>query len=148
MWEALQALEATVLAQHLRGSTYTYPLVNALHIIGIALLFGGIAPLDLRLLGVWRSVPLAPLLRVCRQIAALGLVLAVSMGFLLFAARATEYAAKPAFLLKMALLALALANIALAERALARGGGLRLSAALSLALWLAVILAGRAIAYF
>jgi hypothetical protein len=148
VWEALQALEATVLAQHLRGSTYTYPLVNALHIIGIALLFGGIAPLDLRLLGAWRFVPPAPLLKVCRQVAAFGLVLAVSMGFLLFAVRATEYAAKPAFLLKMALLALALANIALAERALARGGGLRLSAALSLTLWLAVILAGRAIAYF
>ena len=50
----LVALEATALAGALRGSVWAYPLVNAAHILGVALLVRGILPLDLRLLGAWR----------------------------------------------------------------------------------------------
>ena len=147
MWEAV---EATALALHLRASLYTYPLVNAGHIIGIALLFGSIVPLDLRLLGFWQSVPVEVLLRVCRRMAACGFALAVSMGLLLFITRATEYAADPIFQAKQALIVLAAANAALAPRMFQpnKKGRMRVHAGLSLLLWLAVILAGRAIAYF
>ena len=55
-WAA--ALEATALATGLRNSVWSYPLVNAAHILGVALLVGSIVPLDLRLLGAWRSAPL------------------------------------------------------------------------------------------
>lgn len=61
-WAA--ALEATDLATTLRGSVWAYPLVNAAHILGVALLVGATVPLDLRLLGAWRSLPLGPLWRV------------------------------------------------------------------------------------
>lgn len=57
MLEAIAgALDRTALSQTLRASLWLYPLVNTGHVLGIALLFGGIAPLDLRLLGCWRSV--------------------------------------------------------------------------------------------
>lgn len=46
----LAALEATELARALRDSVWIYPLVNAGHILGVALLVGSIVPLDLRLL--------------------------------------------------------------------------------------------------
>ncbi|HKK30337.1 MAG TPA: hypothetical protein VKA18_08095 [Alphaproteobacteria bacterium] len=147
MWEAL---EATALAQHLRASTYSYPLVNALHIVGLALLLGGITPVDLRLLGLWRGIPLEPLIRTARRTAAFGLVLALAMGLLLFSVRASEYAMHPAFQIKLVLILAALANAAFGEHAHRRheAGRLRVHAGLSLGLWLAVILAGRAIAYF
>jgi hypothetical protein len=148
----LAELEATALAQHLRASVWTYPLVNAAHIAGLALLFGGIVPVDLRLLGVWRSVPLEALLRTARVVSFFGLILAVAMGILLFAVSATEFAGKLAFQIKLVLIVLALLNAGFAGRAL-RGeprkkGRLRLHAGLSIGLWLSVILAGRAIAYF
>jgi len=146
VWEAL---EATALPQDLRASVYAYPLVNAGHIVGIALLFGAIVPADLRLLGLWRRQNPAALLAICRPVAAFGLVLAVSAGSLLFMVRASEYAANPAFLWKVALVAAAIVNAGLAERALRRGAATAstLHAAASLLLWLAALVAGRLVAY-
>lgn len=63
---ALTALEASALAEGLRASQYAYPLVNAAHILALAALFGSILALDLRLLGLFQAVPVAPLARCCR----------------------------------------------------------------------------------
>ena len=146
MWEVL---EATALAQYLRGSVYAYPLVNAAHIVGIALLFGAIVPVDLRLLGFWRRRDASALLAICRPVAAFGLALALSAGALLFLVRAGEYVAKPIFLAKLGLVAAGIVNAGLAERALWRGSrtASALHAAASLLLWLAAIVAGRMVAY-
>ncbi len=159
MLEAIAgALEATALSQTLRSSIWLYPLVNTGHVIGIALLFGGIAPLDLRLIGCWRSVPIAPLARVLVPMAIAGLVLAVVTGSLLFAARPLDYVKEPLFGIKMALLVAAVLN-ALFLRRSSRWGWMqvtggdsvrpawKLTAALSLVLWLGVITAGRLIGY-
>ena len=84
----------------------------------------------------------------------IGFALAVPMGLLLFTTEATAYVGNPAFLAKMALLALALANIAWFHARLTRArdgqgtaGVLRASALLSLGLWVGVLVAGRIIAY-
>lgn len=45
------ALEASTWATALSGSLWVYPLINAGHLLGIALLVGAIVPMDLRLLG-------------------------------------------------------------------------------------------------
>ncbi len=148
--EILAALEGSALAGTLRGSTWLYPLVNAAHILGIALLFGAIVPLDLRLMGVWRGIPLDTLSRVLTSVAATGLALAMSAGVLLFVARATEYAASPFFRAKMILLFLGLANVAgyhLWGRHRPQRAG-HLFGAASLALWIAVIILGRLVGYF
>ena len=61
MRDALVWLEQSALGELMRTSSlWTYPIVNLLHIFGIAALFGAATIIDLRLLGVWRSVPLAP----------------------------------------------------------------------------------------
>ncbi|MBE0531141.1 MAG: hypothetical protein IH626_09950 [Rhodospirillales bacterium] len=155
--ELLAGIEGSVLATALRGSTWVYPLVNAGHIIGIALLFGAIVPVDLRLIGVWREVPLALFLRVLVPVAAAGLAVAAVFGLLLFAANAKDYVASGFFLAKMAMLALGIAN-ALTFHALRRRhvpddpgrdfSWQRLIGATSLAVWLAVIVLGRLIGYF
>jgi hypothetical protein len=144
------ALEATQIASHLRVSRWTYPLVNAGHVLGIALLIGAVAPLDLRLIGLWRHIPLASVAAVVRPVAATGLVLALATGALLFATGATEYAAMQLFWFKLALVAAALVNVAFHG-----GPGIltapplqqRLAGAASLGLWIGVLLCGRMLGY-
>ena len=108
-WAA--ALEATEFAAALRNSVWSYPLVNAAHILGVALLVGSIVPLDLRLLGAWRSVPLAPLWQILTRTAGVGLCLAIIFGTLLFITRATEYVASNLFIAKMLVVATGTANV-------------------------------------
>jgi hypothetical protein len=158
-WPA--AMEATELAAALRDSVWSYPLVNAAHILGVALLVGSIVPLDLRLLGAWRSLPLAPLWGVLTRTAGAGLVLAMIFGTLLFITRATEYTASNLFISKMVVVALGTVN-ALVLRMLVPAhvseiitstdgkppACLRLAAGISLATWLTALTLGRLVGYF
>ncbi len=158
--EWLAGLEATALAAALRDSVWVYPLVNAGHILGVALLVGSIIPLDLRLLGAWRSVPLAPLWQVLTRTAASGLALAVVFGSLLFITRATEYAASGFFIAKMVVVGAASANALVLRRVVpgeissigpATGKPSRrlwLAGGVSLAGWLIALTLGRLIGYF
>ena len=159
--EALSALEGSTLAVGLRGSTWLYPLVNAGHIIGIALLFGAIAPLDLKLMGAWRGIPIAALSRVLIPMAVTGLGLAALCGALLFITKASEYVASGFFQAKMLVLAIGVANALtfhFLRRPRARRGSdpeplpsvalQRLHGATSLTIWLSVIVLGRLIGYF
>lgn len=142
MNEIAAALEATALAQHLKAARWTYPLVNAGHIFGLALLIGSIVPMDLRLI---RGDASAEWLK---WFAAAGVALAVTFGLLLFITQATDYINNPWFLAKMVLLVLALANIVLHPHlAELSDGRKRVVGLLSLALWPAVLLSGRMIAY-
>lgn len=143
-------------AHWLRASWVAYLLVNAAHIIGIALLVGPILILDLRLMGAWRHLPLGILAPLLSRVAAFGLGLAVLAGAWLFTVRPAEYLANPAFGWKLALIAAALANIAVQHanpayrRALAAGiapASVKLSAAASALIWLGVIIAGRWIGF-
>jgi hypothetical protein len=147
----VEALEGTGLSQALRESLWLYPMVNTGHVLGIALLFGAIVPLDLRLLGLWRGVPVDHLARPLVSVASTGLVLAVGTGTLLFTTRPADYVVEPLFGVKMALLALAVTNALLLRRVprwrQANGGTSRAAGALSIALWLGVIAAGRLIGY-
>jgi hypothetical protein len=146
-----EALGGSALAQWLRFSRWGYAAVNTTHVLGIALLVGAILPLDLRLIGAWRSVPLEPLARVLVPVAATGLLLAMSTGALLFITRATEYAALDLFFIKLALIATG----AIHAVSLHRGPGLlhasptrlRITGATSLSLWLSALVCGRLLAF-
>jgi hypothetical protein len=73
--------------------------------LGVGLLIGGILPLDLRLAGLLRGVPLAAIGPFLSRSAAIGLGLAIVTGLWLFTVKPREYLANDAFLWKMALLA-------------------------------------------
>jgi hypothetical protein len=156
--DALTALQEWAPAAWLRYARWTYAAVNAAHITGIALLFGSIIPLDLRLIGWRRDTPIRALARGLLPVAVAGFCLAVTAGFFLFSVRAVEYAGRGLFWVKMALIACALTNAWLLQRAAqweagqdAPGGTppsrLRLAGALSIALWLSVIVCGRMLAF-
>lgn len=156
----LAVLEGTNVARSLRDSVWIYPLVNAGHILGISLLIGSIIPLDLRLLGAWRSQALVPLWQVLTRTAAAGLTIAIIFGALLFAARATEYAASSFFLAKMGIVCAAIVN-AMALRVITPPAKswmqpvnalpsrrVRLAAGFSLIAWLTALTLGRLVGYF
>ena len=103
--ELLGALAASPVATALRASRVVYPVVNALHILGLAALFGAILALDLRLLGAARSIPAEPLARYLPRVAAAGLGTAVLTGLALFTVQPADYIGNRAFLLKVALVA-------------------------------------------
>jgi hypothetical protein len=147
----LDALVASAPAQWLRFSRWGYAAVNTTHVFGIALLVGAILPLDLRLLGVWRSVALEPLARVLVPVAATGLFLAITTGIFLFITRANEYAALNLFLLKVTLIAAGAVHAlslqlgpGLAQASRAR---LRAAGAASLSIWVAALICGRLLAF-
>ena len=135
------ALEATAHSQFLKTSRWVYPLVNAGHLLGIALLVGAVIPMDVAILR-GRAAGAVALLR---PWAALGFALAVLFGALLFVTQADDYAESWWFRSKMALLVLALLNAAAHLRA--TGPALRRAAIASLVLWPAVLILGRMIGY-
>ena|SRR6185503_7574223 len=160
---ALGGLEASALGQALRDSQWLYPAVEIVHIVGIALLFGSIAVLDLRLLGFSRSIPVRRLARHVLPWAAASFLLIVPSGLLMFTAYASDLISSPAFLLKMCLIMAAGLNGALFHaivfpsvevwdsedlRKLAPPPSARVSAAVSLLIWISVIACGRLLAYF
>ncbi len=154
-------LEGTGLGHVMRHSgVWTYGLVNLAHILGITMLFGPILLLDLRLLGAWKSVPLAMLSRPCVRVAATGFVLAVASGVPMLAVKSSEYIGNPFLLVKFPAIALALVNLVLLHRSAAwrahtvrelqpaETRRLKIGAALSLLFWLTAITAGRMIGYW
>jgi hypothetical protein len=147
----LDALVASAPAQWLRFSRWGYAAVNTTHVLGIALLVGAILPLDLRLLGLWRSVTLESLARVLVPVAAAGLLLAITTGAFLFITRADEYAATDLFVVKVALIATGAVH-ALGLHlgpglAHASPGRLRAAGAASLSIWVAALVCGRLLAF-
>jgi hypothetical protein len=154
-------LEASALADFARNSSpYTYGIVNLFHVFGIALLFGAIALLDLRLLGAWKSVPIKFLSKPVVAVAGFGLILALLSGATLFSVQATEYYFNPFLYVKLGVLILGIANVAAlhwsrswqaienAESSIAGRTRLAIGGAASLACWITVITAGRMIAYW
>jgi hypothetical protein len=154
-------LEASTLGHFMRESgPWTYAIVNLAHILGIASLFGAILVIDLRLLGVWRRVPLAALADTAPTVAACGLAIALVSGTGLLATKATEYVGNPFIYIKFPAIALGILNAIAVRRSVAwRARSLRAltpaetrrlawMGGLSLASWLTAIAAGRLIAYW
>jgi hypothetical protein len=152
----LEPLAATPLARLLMTSSTTYLLVNAAHILSLAMLFGAILALDLRLLGLAKPVPLPVVAPYLSRVAGTGLVLTVLTGLCLFSVRPTEYATNPAFLWKLGLIGLGLVNVLAVHRgegwkAMLDGEAptvaIRSQALASITIWIAAIIAGRWIGF-
>jgi hypothetical protein len=153
MTELLTALGEWEVARALAGGRWSYAAVSAAHVLGIALLVGGILPLDLRLLGLWPRAGLDDVARVLVPTAGCGLLLAATTGVLLFSVQPLEYARVPVLWAKLALIALGATGAVLAharfgrrlERAQARAR--RLTALASMSAWLGALVCGRLIAF-
>ncbi|WOH47152.1 hypothetical protein [Bradyrhizobium sp. sBnM-33] len=150
-------LQESALGHAMRSSPALYPAVEILHIIGFVILVGSILALDLRLLGLGRTIAIQPMAQLLLPVSCAGFVLAISMGFLLFSADASHVVKNPAFQAKLLLIGAALINVVIAHAIPWRhvgqwgdkaSGAAKVTALLSILLWLGVICAGRLIAYF
>ena len=153
------ALEASGLGQAMRQWLWLYPSVEIVHIVGIALLFGSIAVLDMRLLGVSRNIPVKTLARHLLPWTAGSFLLILPSGVMMFAAHATEFIQSEVFVLKFCLILAAGVNAALFHAGVFRSAdrwdvgvapplAARAAGAASLLLWIGVIACGRLLAYF
>jgi hypothetical protein len=134
----------------LASHPYAYPLLEVGHILGIALLLGNLALLELRVWGAARELALPALARWTLTLALSGFGLIALTGLLMFASQPQDLLANRAFTLKLGLIALAGCNAAWfhARGGIARADRVaRAQTALSLGLWIAVIICGRWIGY-
>ena len=111
---ALAAIAARVaetpFADWAASSSWAYPAANVAHLLGLVLVIGGIGLVDLRLIGLFRRLPLQPLADALTPLAIAGILLLATSGSVLFAADATALAQSDTFRTKLVLIALALAN--------------------------------------
>ena len=135
----------------LQSHPWAYPVLEAVHIVGIGLLLGNLVLLELRVFGRGAALPVEALARLSLGIALGGFTLAAASGLLMFATQPSELLANRSFVLKMLLLVAAGCNAAWfhGRRSLARLDGLaRVQMLLSTAIWVAVVFCGRWIAYY
>ena len=155
----LQALQNSGVASAIRNSLYLFPLLESVHVIALGLVFGTIVIVDLRLLGIagtQRSYA-----RLSSEVlkwtwAAFGL--AVLTGSFMFITNARVYVDSGFFRAKFVLMALAGLNMLVFQLTVApkqgewgedKAGPLRarITASLSLLLWLGVIFMGRSVGF-
>jgi hypothetical protein len=154
-------LEGSALGQLMRTSgVWSYGVVNLFHILGLSTLFGSMLVLDLRLLGVWRRIPLASIETPTLVLAVCGFAVAVTSGTALITTNATEYLGNPFLPIKFAAIGLGVLNVLVAQflpawrqRTAAPAGaresvGLKLIGGTSLACWLGAVAAGRMLGYW
>jgi hypothetical protein len=154
-----QWVDSTRLNAFMRQSSWAFPAFDTVHTLGIVLVAGTIMLVDLRLLGLGlRSVPVAQLVARIVPSTLWGFGLMLVSGGLLFSSEAVKMYHSPAFRIKLVLLALAGLNALIFHRTIYRDAPnwdpasaaparARLAGLLSLVFWIAIIAAGRAIAY-
>ena len=155
----LKSLEDSGLASSLRSSLYYFPFLESIHVMALAVVFGTILVVDLRVLGL--ASRQRPFNRMSSELLRLtwgAFAVSVLTGALMFTTNARVYAHNTAFQVKMLLLLCAGINMAVfhltagkkvaswdtARAAPAIG---RSTAALSIALWVAIIFTGRVIGF-
>lgn len=154
----LMALEVSPLARAVREGSWTYPILQFLHITGLTILVGSAALFDLRLLGLGRRVPVRDAAGWLLPCAWGGFAVVAITGFLLFTADATALVDNPAFRIKMGLIAVAGFNAAIFHRGPFRTvdawtphrsapPAAQVVAIVSLVAWTGTIACGRLLAY-
>jgi len=143
----------------LRESTWTYPIVESVHSVGICLFVGLTLLWDLRLLGIgFRRLPVSEVWSKLIPWMTLGALVMMSTGVALFYSKPLFFWSNIFFRLKLVVLLLALLNVVAfhfgIEKKLVNWdtspgtpGAAKLAGASSMALWAITIVFGRFIAY-
>lgn len=145
----------TPLAQWVQADTYAFPGLEAVHVISVMLVFGSIAMLDLRLLGLSsRGYAATKITHEVLPWTWAAFAVATITGALLFVAQAPSYVANREFQIKMLLMVLAGINLAVFhfmtwsnvrhwDNRLPTPAAARVAATISLVCWTGVVIAGR-----
>jgi hypothetical protein len=144
----------------LRESPYAFPIVEGVHLLGLAVSFGLILVTDLRLIGLFlKQVPVSDVLHQLRHWVFGGFFVTFATGFLLFWAEAATLYHNPAFWLKVAFMFIACVNALVFELTWGRRvadwagqavfpSGARIAGWTSLIFWTLATICGRSIPYY
>jgi hypothetical protein len=149
----LQALNHWAPIVWLKTNVYAYPTLEVMHIVGIALVFGTLWIVDLRLLlriNALDKLDAQLLAKALLPWTIVGFLLAAMTGLTMFVSRIGDLISNTAFIIKMCLLFTAGTNAAILHaRGPLNAGNVvtRIQASLSILIWMAVITCGRWIAY-
>ncbi len=157
LFRLFEQLENSAVGSAIRESIWLFPAIEAVHLLGLALLGGAVLILDLRLLGFGlTNAPISQLERQTRPWLVAALLTMLITGVPLFLSESLKLYDNQAFWIKLAALACALLatltiriHIALRLDISRINTGLRhrALATISLSLWLIVIIAGRWIGF-
>ena len=150
-------LEQTGLSSWIRESTslFAFPGILLVHTIGMALVVGISAGIDLRILGIAPALPLGPMENFF-PVLWIGFWMNAVTGTLLLLADATTKLANPDFYVKMVLIALALVSQRMIRTRILRDPQVdrrpfstndKVLALTSLIFWFGAVTAGRLLAY-
>ena len=153
----LVQMENTSLSVWIRESTslFAFPGILLLHTVGMALVVGIHAGIDLRILGIAPGIPLAPMEKFF-PVLWLGFWINAATGTLLLMADASTKLANPDFWVKMVFIALAVINLQMQRKRIFRDPHIdkrpltmndKVLALTSLVFWFGAVTAGRLLAY-
>lgn len=156
--EVIFWMARTDLATFVRHSSWAWAVLEITHFLGLTMLLGTIGLFDLRLIGVARAIPPRALHRLI-PIGVAGFLINLTSGMLFFSASPGLYVGNIAFEIKLVLLAMAGINVAAFYATMRRtvlsleANGVvpipaRVMGALSLAIWIGVVIAGRMEAFY
>lgn len=142
--------EATWLGTAVRDSVWAFPVIEAVHLLGLSLLGGAVLLVDLRMLGIGLTrQKIAQLARHMRPWLVAALCVMFTTGVLLFLSEAVKCYYNTSFRVKISTLPVALLYTFFIRERIARNemletsGKSRLVAAVSIGLWFTVAAAGR-----
>lgn len=157
--ELAEGIQGSAFGTALAESTYAFPIIEGIHLIGLSISVGLIVLTDLRLIGVFlRHVPVTEVLHGLRPFVLGGFAAIFASGALLFWSEAATVVASPPFPFKLAFILLGGLNALYFEFVLARQPAVvenrpllprnvRLAGFASILLWTLVIVCGRLIPY-
>ena len=139
-------------------TAWAWPIAESLHFFGLCVLIGTVGTFDLRLLGFASRVPIAVVHRLIPW-GLLGFALNAATGALFLMTEPAQYIYNPAFHLKLAFLAVAGLNASAfyltsyrhvfgSQAMLVAPARAKLIAAVSLCMWVAIIVCGRLITFY
>ncbi|MBZ5632765.1 MAG: hypothetical protein LAO55_06490 [Acidobacteriia bacterium] len=143
---------------HLMRTHWAWPICESLHFLGLSMLIGAIGTFDLRLMGIGKKIPIAELHRVIPWGIA-GYVLNICTGLMFLMTEPDQYIYNPSFHFKILFMTVAGLNVLAfysvvfwKVRVLPPGVSTPLSAkligAVSLSMWIGVIIAGRMLTFY
>ena len=149
-----QWCESTAVGHAIKQSLWLFPVVESVHLLGLAVLGGALLVVDLRMLGLGlRGQPIGMVAREARPwlLASLGVMLLT--GLALFLSESVKCYYSPAFWVKITTIPIAISfTLTVRQRVAVAASGettlaTRLTALTSLALWFSVAAAGRWIGF-
>lgn len=106
----VSTVRASALSQWIANDKWVWPVAETLHFIGLTLLIGIIGPLDLRLIGFMKRVPITALKRMVPAAVA-GFAMCLTTGIVFFVGTPDQYIRNESFWLKVLFLLVAGANM-------------------------------------